>query len=153
LIETSGGGGFGDPLEREPERVMADVGEGYVSDGAAKERYGVIADQQGVDATATRRQRDALRARRIRIPLVAADGLERPTGRAIRLDVDAARRLGASVGAVVEIVNPLGAPLRAWVAEIGDAPGAAVSPLAMRMLGMTDVTEVEIRAVHSGVLG
>jgi N-methylhydantoinase B len=153
LIETSGGGGFGDPLEREPERVMADVGEGYVSGTAAKERYGVIADQHGVDGTATCRQRDALRARRIRIPLVAADGLERPTGRAIRLDVDAATRLGVSVGAVVEIVNPLGAPLRAWVAELGDAPGAALSPLALRMLGMTDGTEVEIRAVHSGVLG
>ena len=153
LIETSGGGGFGDPLEREPERVMADVAEGYVGATAAKERYGVIADQHGVDDTATRRQRDALSARRIRIALVAADGLERPIGRAIRVDTDAARRLGVIVGAVVEIVNPRGAPLRAWVAEIGDAPGAAVSPIALRMLAMTDATEVEIRAVHSGLLG
>jgi N-methylhydantoinase B len=153
LIDTSGGGGFGDPLEREPERVMADVGEGYVSDGAAKERYGVIADQQGIDATATRRQRDELRARRVRIPLGAAADLERPTGRAIRLDARTATALGVTVGAVVEIVNPRGAPLRAWVAEIGGAAGAAVSPIALRMLGMPDATEVEIRALHSGVLG
>jgi len=153
LIETSGGGGFGDPLEREPERVMADIGEGYVSAAGAKQCYGVLADQHGVDAPATRRQRDALRARRIRIPLIGAEGLERPTGRAIRLEAAAATQLGVTVGAIVEIVNPLGAPLRAWVAVIGDGPGAAVSPIALRMLGMTDGTEVEIRAVHSGVLG
>ncbi len=152
LIETSGGGGFGDPLEREPERVMADLAEGYVSAGAARDSYGVVADARGLDSTATRRQREALHARRIRIRLVAADGLERATGRAIRLDASTAARLGITPGAIVEIVNPHGAPLRAWVADVGGGAGA-VSPIALRMLGMRDDVEVEIRAVHSGVLG
>jgi N-methylhydantoinase B len=39
---TNGGGGFGDPLDREPGRVLRDVRDGYVtSDGAARE-YGVV---------------------------------------------------------------------------------------------------------------
>jgi N-methylhydantoinase B len=42
-IETTGGGGWGDPLEREPERVGLDVLEGKVSEGAARELYGVVA--------------------------------------------------------------------------------------------------------------
>jgi N-methylhydantoinase B len=150
LMETSGGGGFGDALERDPERVIADVAEGYVTERAAEEHYGVIAGAQQVDGAATRRQREALRALRIRVPLVTAGDLERPAGRAIRLDAETAARLHVSVGAVVEIVNPRGAPLRAWVAEIGGARGAAISPIALRMLGATD--EVELRAVHTGIL-
>jgi N-methylhydantoinase B len=153
LIETSGGGGFGDPLERAPERVMADVAEGYISTGAAEARYGVVADDRGLDATATHRQREALRARRIRTRLLTAGDLERAAGRAIRLDAATAMRLDVSPGAVVEIVNPRGAPLRAWVAEVGGVTGAALSPLALRMLGTSDDTEVEIRAVHCGLLG
>jgi N-methylhydantoinase B len=149
LMETSGGGGFGDALERDPERVIADVAEGYVTASAAEEHYGVIGAPR-VDGSATRRQREALRARRVRVPLVTADDLERPVGRAIRLDAETAARLHVSVGAVVEIVNPRGAPLRAWVAEIGGARGAAISPIALRMLGATE--EVEIRAVHPGIL-
>ena len=40
--ETNAGGGWGDPLEREPERVMRDVRDGYVSiEGAARD-YGVV---------------------------------------------------------------------------------------------------------------
>src|SRR5262249_4671012 len=41
-IETTGGGGWGDPLEREPERVGADVLQGKVSEHAAREHYGVV---------------------------------------------------------------------------------------------------------------
>src|SRR2546430_1466758 len=40
-LDTPGGGGFGDPLEREPERVLADVREGYVSREAAEKDYAV----------------------------------------------------------------------------------------------------------------
>jgi N-methylhydantoinase B len=36
-----GGGGFGDPRERSPERVRADVADGYVSAAAAARDYGL----------------------------------------------------------------------------------------------------------------
>jgi N-methylhydantoinase B len=47
LIETAGGGGFWNPLERDPERVLADVRSGYVSLEAARRDYGVVIHQQG----------------------------------------------------------------------------------------------------------
>jgi N-methylhydantoinase B len=40
-IVTAGGGGHGDPTEREPARVREDVLEGYVSAAAARDVYGV----------------------------------------------------------------------------------------------------------------
>ena len=39
---TGGGGGYGDPFDREPERVASDVRNGYVSIGAAAHEYGVV---------------------------------------------------------------------------------------------------------------
>jgi N-methylhydantoinase B len=41
-IETTGGGGWGDPLEREPWRVALDVRQGKVSPAAARDDYGVV---------------------------------------------------------------------------------------------------------------
>ena len=40
-LETPGGGGFGDPFTREPDRVARDVALGYVSVEAARRDYGV----------------------------------------------------------------------------------------------------------------
>ena len=55
---SGGGGGFGPPIEREPERVAFDVAEGYVSREIAEAEYGVILDARGkVDAEATRARR------------------------------------------------------------------------------------------------
>ena len=40
-LVAPGGGGLGDPLDREPERVLADVAEGLVTPAAAGDSYGV----------------------------------------------------------------------------------------------------------------
>ena len=55
----SGGGGYGEPFARAPERVLADVEQGYVSIARAEEDYGVVIDAAAmtVDAEATRRRR------------------------------------------------------------------------------------------------
>lgn len=45
-VQGGGGAGWGDPLEREPERVLADVRGGYVSAAAAERDYGVIVRAQ-----------------------------------------------------------------------------------------------------------
>jgi N-methylhydantoinase B len=53
-FDTWGGGGCGDPLEREPERVRFDVEAGLVTVEGAK-RYGVVIKADGtVDAQATK---------------------------------------------------------------------------------------------------
>jgi N-methylhydantoinase B len=68
-LETPGGGGFGDPLEREAERVAADVREGYVSPEAARDQYGVVVRSEGgvwaLDEAATRARRVELRISRM----------------------------------------------------------------------------------------
>ncbi|MGH6769748.1 MAG: hydantoinase B/oxoprolinase family protein [Xanthobacteraceae bacterium] len=60
-LDTPGGGGHGDALAREPERVLADVREGVVSPDAAERDYGVVLKRDGetwrVDEAATRVRR------------------------------------------------------------------------------------------------
>jgi len=62
-IATAGGGGYGNPLERDPEMVEADVKEGYVSLERAKEDYGVSINPETikVDEEATRKLRTTLK--------------------------------------------------------------------------------------------
>ncbi len=66
-LDSPGGGGYGDPLARAPERVVADVRQGLVSAAAAERDYGVVVvkldGKLQVDeaATATTRANLALR--------------------------------------------------------------------------------------------
>lgn len=64
---TGGGAGYGDPLDRDPERVRIDVRWGLVSVAAARTLYGVVVDERGlaVDVAATQTQREQLRALRL----------------------------------------------------------------------------------------
>jgi N-methylhydantoinase B len=67
---TSGGGGWGDPLTREPERVLRDVRDEYVTIDGAREHYGVVVsgepktDPEGLvlDEQATEELRTKMRA-------------------------------------------------------------------------------------------
>lgn len=73
-FNTWGGGGAGDPFEREPGRVGADVARGLVTVAGAR-RYGVVCDADGcVDETATARLRDELRAARPQVKLFDQGG-------------------------------------------------------------------------------
>jgi N-methylhydantoinase B len=66
-LDTPGGGGYGDPLARDPERVLADVRDGVVSAQAAERDYGVvvtrIAGAWAIDAAQTRARRARMRDR------------------------------------------------------------------------------------------
>jgi N-methylhydantoinase B len=57
----SAAGGFGDPLERDPAKVKADVDNGDVTEKAALEIYGVVLD----NLPASERRRHEIRARRL----------------------------------------------------------------------------------------
>jgi N-methylhydantoinase B len=89
-IDTTGGGGWGDPLERETSLVALDVLQGKVSAASAREDYGVVLVTAGgsastyvasdvsagatvspdvsIDEAATARLRDELRASRGVVP-------------------------------------------------------------------------------------
>jgi N-methylhydantoinase B/oxoprolinase/acetone carboxylase alpha subunit len=56
IIRTGGGGGWGDPFERDPDAVLIDVLEGLVSVEAAKQTYGVVIEPTAmrIDDAATR---------------------------------------------------------------------------------------------------
>ena len=60
-IQTPGGGGYGTPLERDPEAVLEDVRDGKVSVSKAEGAYGVVIADGELDAAATERCRAARR--------------------------------------------------------------------------------------------
>lgn len=57
LIQTAGGGGYGDPFERDPQLVLADVLDGLVTLDEARREYGVALVDSRVDAAETTRLR------------------------------------------------------------------------------------------------
>jgi len=96
---TAGGGGFGDPLERDPALVLEDVADDYVSIERAAKDYGVVitvVDAEicayAVDQAATEAMREAIR--RQRIDWLATDPEEVAVGyRAGKIDrLDVVRR-------------------------------------------------------------
>lgn len=62
---TENAGGFGDPLEREVERVLDDVLDGQVTVDTARRVYGVVIDGDRVDVGATQHERGQIRSGRL----------------------------------------------------------------------------------------
>jgi N-methylhydantoinase B len=63
-VATNGGGGYLDPLTRDPQAVLNDVRDRVVSHEAAKSIYGTILDEGSVDLVATAELRRTMIARR-----------------------------------------------------------------------------------------
>ena len=81
-----GGGGYGDPLTRDPEAVAHDLRERKVTEGAAVGVYGVVVTDGAVDTAATAVERDRLRS--------ARKARSRPLGESRgSVDVSGARRI------------------------------------------------------------
>ncbi|MEM6461402.1 MAG: hydantoinase B/oxoprolinase family protein [Pseudomonadota bacterium] len=76
-VRWNGGGGYGDPLERDPQAVASDVASNLVSAQAARAIYGVVIDADGrADAAATEDLRESIR------------GARRPDGAGAALSAD-----------------------------------------------------------------
>jgi N-methylhydantoinase B len=69
-MRVASGGGYGDPLERDPQLVQKDVVNGLVSRDAARGIYGVVLDKStgSVDFAATDELRTALRESELKEP-------------------------------------------------------------------------------------
>jgi N-methylhydantoinase B len=63
MVQTAGGGGYGNPLEREPELVRRDVIDGLISVEAAEKDYGIVLELKGmsIDWQATSSLRESMR--------------------------------------------------------------------------------------------
>ena len=64
IIRSGGGGGYGSPLEREPEKVELDVQQGYVTKASAEKHYGIVFRDGtlDVDIVRTQARREEMRA-------------------------------------------------------------------------------------------
>lgn len=118
-LATGGGGGHGNPLERDPDRVAADVRNGFVSAEAARDAYGVVLTRAddgtwAVDATATRERRAELAA----TGRSADEGYQRIAGAALARAV--ARPLDPRTRAEVERAQRIIAEGRARTHATGD---------------------------------
>ena len=149
-LESSGGGGYGDPLERDPARVERDVFLGYLGESRAESRYGVVLDEKGFfDATATESRQEEIRAERLFLPveLTSKDEFD-GTRRRFTLSPKTARTLGVSHGDLLELShNDSAAALRGW-AYIGETDNTLrLGPLGIAALGTEPGETVELRTL------
>ena len=156
-LESSGGGGYGDPVLRDPAFVARDVQLGYLSRARAREVYGVVLAPDGsVDVAGTSAERSRVEASRWRVSLAAADEDHLDAARRwIELPRSQASRLGLVQGDLIELVNPSGAAaLRAWVTLTdGASPESAIKialgPKGHAALGTRSGQLVELRKLGS----
>ena len=153
VLQSAGGGGYGDPLERPVERVVGDLRDGYISPAACRERYGVVVrDGFEVDSAATASLRRELAARRLWLTVTPTDDTLYLRGavsrrRLCRLNPADAQRAGLADGAIVELVAARAAPLRAWLVADADVAAGRVplDPLGRRVLGVAAGAPLHIR--------
>ncbi len=155
IMESAGGGGYGDPLARDPTAVARDVSDGVISSTRAETVYGVTLRDDGVDLAATRELRARVGQARGRLRLESEDPEPGVGYRVCRVSRVAAHRLGLTPGDIVELVSVTGAPLRAWVelASDDEPDRGHVSCDAMEMLGIHDGETVEIRRIVASCVG
>lgn len=154
IIRSAGGGGYGDPLGRDPARVADDVREGYVSAGAARDLYGVALDAAGrVDGVATAALRRRVLAGRFRFTAVRSEDCfeaGRVSRRRIcRLNPADAAAADLIEDDVVEFDSRRAAALRAWL-RIDPAVAAGTLPLDERGLAILKLAageRVELRRI------
>ena len=160
VMRSSGGGGYGDPLTRDPEKVRTDVAKGFVSPERARDGYGVVIGADGaVDMAGTGARRQELAAARHRAHIHADDGWDPYTGlrgrhRLVELSPGLAGRLGVVDNDFLEIRGRNPAPLRGWV-RIIEGRGDAVLRMddyGRRVLGVADGDEVVLKAILTPVV-
>jgi N-methylhydantoinase B len=156
VLQSAGGGGYGDPLDRPADEVANDVRQGYVSAERGRTAYGVVLREDGaVDEPATVMLRARLRAARFSLHVVEATRALYREQRVSRRRIcpmhpaDAARG-GFADGAIVELLGAGAAPLRAWITldervREGTVP---VDALGARVLGVATNDPLHIRPLE-----
>lgn len=148
---TAGGGGLGDPLDRDPGDVANDVRYGYISSDKARDTYGVILSETEVDGAETLSRRQRLRSQRTHLVCGTLQGSEFADNRRVAaLSARTAGRLQLAPGTLVEVPNTLGPSLRAWIAiddHLADDI-CALGPSALATLGIRAGTRIWIRRVE-----
>lgn len=148
---TAGGGGLGDPLDRDPGDVANDVRYGYISADKARDTYGVVTSASGVDEAETFARRQRLRAQRTHLACGLLDGPEFTENRRIAaLSTRTAARLHLAPGMLIEVPSPLGPSLRAWITTDDNLPDdiCALGPSGLATLGIRAGARIWIRQLE-----
>lgn len=156
VMRSSGGGGYGNPLRRDPDLVRRDVELGYISAERARSGYGVVLTKdKSVDFAGTDALRATMAAQEFRIKVRATDEIESYAGakgrrRIVRLSPDQAGRLGVVDDDLVELLGAHPAPLRAWVRVASGAPVDAVELdwFGRKVLGVQAGGSIAIRHIE-----
>lgn len=147
VMESAGGGGYGDPLARDPALVEQDVAGGYVSAEQARDQYGVVVG----DARATEETRKKLLAAMPSMQVLAdeTDPYAGIRGRHRVLRVHPSS--GLREGQLVELLGRHPAPLRAWVrVDASVLPGTApLDEFGRKVLGLESGANVGVRALKT----
>ena len=104
FLQWQGGGGYGDPLKRDPASVARDHREGRITTAGAAEQYGVaLDDASNVDVSGTaalrvhaRREREARSSDTADAPILDLVGARRLNDGLVEVEVDNARRVACS---------------------------------------------------------
>jgi N-methylhydantoinase B len=150
--ETSGGGGWGDPLARDLGRIIRDVELGLLSVEQARRRYGADVKPDGSLGPDSDKLRTELRAARVRVRVEAAnDEMFDGPRRQVLASPQVGRRLGVGEGDLVELVGSAGPPLRGWLRFDGAASAEAVrvGSTGLRALAAAPGEQLEMRAVSA----
>jgi N-methylhydantoinase B len=130
-LDKWGGGGYGDPLERDPDLVAEDFREGYISAESAQDIYGVVIRNGKVDLARTEKQRRKLASERVTVSIDPQDTDRIDNGTRIwEIGAELAKKLGVADGHVLECVNQSGAPLRG-VARINKKLNGSCIPVGL----------------------
>jgi N-methylhydantoinase B len=157
-VRSAGGGGYGDPLERDAASVAADLREGYISPQAARELYGVVLNEAlAIDADATRALRQSLRSARLGLRArLTAQVFE--TGavsrrRVWRLNPNDAGLAQIGEDDVLELDSGRAAPLRGWARLDASVPPGTVGIDArgLAILGAAEGERLNLRRVRAAV--
>lgn len=155
-ICSHGGGGWGDPLERDVERVLEDVLDGKVSDRQAREVYGVVVDHSGssVDITATTAMRASLASARLFLDAKRGGAPSFQGGvRTAWMGEVAARRVGNGLGDLAEAFAPdHPTPLRFRIGVRTGLPDDVMEldEEAWRDLEIREGQRLLVRSIYSG---
>jgi N-methylhydantoinase B len=143
-LRTAGGGGFGDPLDRDPSLVAADVQAGYVTIAGAERDYGVVfADDGSVNETSTEAARAAIRAQRLVATVEEADIDETDGG----FSVGWVHR-GVSEGPAEIVAESHAPPIRLMVKADANVAERAIrlGPEVRKVLRVTEGSTVWVRS-------
>ena len=157
VMQSAGGGGYGDPLARDPARVAEDVRAGYVSAESARKDYGVVVKNGEVDEKETSACRAKLAAEFSNLAVVAdeADAYQGIKGRhrVLRLHPGTAAKFDLHLNDLVELIGQHPSPLRAWIAISESAPrdAATLDAFGRRVLGVEAGGRVRLRKLDAPI--